>query len=76
MGGHGALTLYLKVADSSDPFRSVSAFAPVANPTKSPWGIKAFQGYLKGGIEEGRAHDATELVGTVKSKVNILIDYV
>ncbi|KAF8519095.1 carbohydrate esterase family 1 protein [Hysterangium stoloniferum] len=75
MGGHGALTIYLKTADSPNPFRSVSAFAPVSNPTKCSWGHKVFQGYLEGGIEEGKAHDATELVGKVKSKVNILVDY-
>ncbi|KAJ1564835.1 hypothetical protein HK405_013864 [Cladochytrium tenue] len=59
MGGHGALTLYLK---HPDVFRCASAFAPIANPTRCPWGVKAFTGYLAGGVEEGKAHDATELV--------------
>lgn len=27
-------------------FQSVSAFAPVANPTNCPWGQKAFTNYL------------------------------
>ena len=77
MGGHGALTIYLKAFNSSNkPYRSASAFAPVLNPTRSPWGHNAFKGYLNDGIEEGRAHDATELITKVKDRVNILIDYV
>ncbi|KAK4650813.1 hypothetical protein QC762_710850 [Podospora pseudocomata] len=59
MGGHGALTLYLK---HQDKYKSVSAFAPIANPTKCPWGEKAFKGYLAGGLEEGKKHDAVELL--------------
>ena len=27
-------------------YRSVSAFAPICNPIKCPWGQKAFGGYL------------------------------
>lgn len=78
MGGHGALTLYLKAFSNSDTktYLSASAFAPVSNPTQSPWGHNAFKGYLEGGIEEGKAHDATELISNVKDRVNILIDYV
>lgn len=78
MGGHGALTIYLKALINSHtkPYLSASAFAPVSNPTHSPWGHNAFKGYLKGGIEEGRAHDATELISRLRDPVNILIDYV
>jgi len=76
MGGHGALTMYLKNVDSSNPYLAASAFAPISNPTKAPWGEKAFKGYLSGGIDEGKAHDATELITKVKGKVSILIDYV
>jgi S-formylglutathione hydrolase len=43
MGGHGALTLALR---HPGVFRSVSAFAPICAPTQSPWGHKAFTGYL------------------------------
>ncbi|KAF8578417.1 carbohydrate esterase family 1 protein [Ramaria rubella] len=77
MGGHGALTLYLKALDSSHtkPYLSASAFAPITNPTQCPWGYNAFKGYLQEGIEEGRSHDATELISKVKGKVNILVDY-
>lgn len=81
MGGHGALTLYLSTLSSSASsarlYRSASAFAPIANPTKCPWGTKAFSGYLQGGVEEGDKWDATVLLETVQGqKLNILVDYV
>ncbi|KAJ3291618.1 hypothetical protein HDU79_002188 [Rhizoclosmatium sp. JEL0117] len=73
MGGHGALTLYLK---HPSLFRAASAFAPICNPTQCPWGVKAFSGYLSGGVEEGKAHDATELISKVDRtrRINILVD--
>ncbi|RUS83980.1 hypothetical protein EGW08_008241, partial [Elysia chlorotica] len=37
MGGHGALIMTLK---NPGLFSSVSAFAPIANPTECPWGHK------------------------------------
>ena len=49
MGGMGALSIYLK---NSRQYRSVSAFAPIANPSKGEWGKKAFEGYL-GSVEAG-----------------------
>ena len=80
MGGHGALTLYLSSIESgSSQYRSGSAFAPVANPSNAPWGQKIFNGYLTGGINEGREnYDATELVRRIKtdSPLHILVDYV
>lgn len=71
MGGHGALTLFLK---NPGMYKSVSAFAPIANPTKCPWGEKAFKGYLSGGVEEGKKHDATELLKNFKGDFPALID--
>ncbi|KAF8756094.1 Serine hydrolase involved in the detoxification of formaldehyde [Rhizoctonia solani] len=80
MGGHGAITLYLKgVLEEREGvvYRAASGFAPILNPTKCPWGDKAFKGYLKGELEEGKAHDATELIAKAKGKnVQILADYV
>jgi S-formylglutathione hydrolase len=74
MGGHGALILYL--SSKTKQYRSASAFAPVANPTKAPWGEKAFKGYLQGGIEEGREkYDATALISKTTEPVHILVDY-
>ena len=59
MGGHGALTLALR---NPDLFRSVSAFAPIAAPMRSPWGQKAFSGYLGPDQAAWRDYDATELM--------------
>lgn len=59
MGGHGALTLFLK---NPGQYKSVSAFAPIANPVNCPWGQKAFKGYLGGDSEAWKAHDASELL--------------
>ena len=76
MGGHGALTLWLK---NPDTYASVSAFAPIAAPTRCPWGEKAFANYLGGDREAWKDHDATELMGRVTdaaSRPPILIDQV
>lgn len=72
MGGHGALTLSLKHTAS---WQSVSALAPICNPTTCPWGQKAFENYL-GSVEAGKAHDATELLKGKGGAVfdDILID--
>ncbi|WP_425040595.1 S-formylglutathione hydrolase [Primorskyibacter sp. S187A] len=71
MGGHGALTLAL---GQEERFRSVSAFAPICNPTASDWGRKQLSAYL--GSDEARwtAHDATELVRAGKALPPTLID--
>ena len=55
-------------------YKSVSAFAPISNPTQCPWGEKAFKGYL-GSVEAGKSYDATELVLKYSGpKSPILID--
>lgn len=59
MGGHGALTLALR---HPGVFKSVSAFAPIANPINCPWGQKAFAGYLGDNQAEWAQHDATALM--------------
>ncbi|KAL8694998.1 MAG: hypothetical protein Q9218_000470 [Villophora microphyllina] len=73
MGGHGALTLFLK---NPGKYKSVSAFAPIANPSNCDWGKKAFSGYF--GAEnkvKWAEHDATELVkGWKGDPLDILID--
>jgi S-formylglutathione hydrolase len=75
MGGHGALTLFLR---NPGKYKSVSAFAPLCNPSNSPWGTKAFTGYIG---EEGKAagtwaeYDASELVKKYQGPTpEILID--
>lgn len=70
MGGHGALTLAMI---SPGRFKSISAFAPIANPTASDWGRKQFEAYL-GSPEAGAAHDATLLVKDGKLDAPVLID--
>ena len=74
MGGHGALTLALR---RPGQYRSVSAFAPIANPVNCPWGQKAFAGYLGNDRSTWLAHDATELISqypTAPYPEGILID--
>lgn len=72
MGGHGALTIFLK---NSDSYKSVSAFAPICNPINVQWGQKAFSGYLGDDKSAWKEYDATELVKQYKGpKVPVLID--
>ena len=74
MGGHGALTLALR---RPGQYRSVSAFAPIANPVNCPWGQKAFAGYLGNDRSTWLAHDATELISqypTAPYPEGVLID--
>jgi S-formylglutathione hydrolase len=73
MGGHGALTMALK---RPDVFRSVSAFAPIAAPSKCPWGQKAFGGYLGDDTAAWAQYDASLLMAGLKTPfpAGILID--
>jgi len=59
MGGHGALICALK---RPDLYKSISAFAPISSPSISPWGIKAFKGYLGDNKEEWKKWDALDLI--------------
>jgi S-formylglutathione hydrolase len=59
MGGHGALMLALR---NPDLFRSVTAFAPIAAPSRCPWGNKAFSGYLGSDPALWQAYDASALM--------------
>ena len=56
MGGHGALTLAMGLPGR---FRSVSAFAPICNPTASDWGRKQLGEYLGPDESKWARHDAT-----------------
>ncbi|MEO1154565.1 MAG: S-formylglutathione hydrolase [Pseudomonadota bacterium] len=71
MGGHGALTLALSLPKQ---FRSVSAFAPIANPTTSDWGRKQFTGYLGTYEDEWSAHDASLLMAERGYPGHVLVD--
>ena len=59
MGGHGALTIAMSFPGR---FRSVSAFAPICNPTASDWGRKQFSAYLGSDEASWAPHDATLLM--------------
>ena len=71
MGGHGALICALK---NPDRYTSVSAFAPIANPTQCPWGEKAFGGYLGDDRESWKQWDACELIAAGARVGEIKVD--
>ena len=59
MGGHGALMVALK---NPTTFVSASAFSPIVNPIESPWGAKAFTGYLGNDKALWAQYDSCELM--------------
>lgn len=71
MGGHGALTLAMRLQGR---FRSVSAFAPIAHPTMSDWGRKQFAGYLGKDESTWAAYDSTLLMRRLGFDGPVLID--
>ncbi|TDO98110.1 S-formylglutathione hydrolase [Marinomonas balearica] len=71
MGGHGALICALK---NPGRYQSVSAFAPISNPTQCPWGHKAFKGYLGEDQATWEEWDASLLVANAKEKLPLLVD--
>lgn len=72
MGGHGALVLGLR---HPEKFKSVSAFAPIVNPSRCPWGTKAFTGYLGENQKMWAEYDTCELIKMgAKHPHGLLID--
>ena len=71
MGGHGALTIAMR---NPDLFESLSAFAPIANPTQSDWGRKQLSAYLGDDEAAWSDHDATLLLEDKGWKGDILVD--
>jgi S-formylglutathione hydrolase len=71
MGGHGALVCALR---NPGRYRSVSAFSPIANPMKCPWGEKAFTRYLGTDQSEWREWDASVLIEKATERLPLLID--
>ncbi|AUN96420.1 S-formylglutathione hydrolase [Pseudazoarcus pumilus] len=71
MGGHGALVIALK---NPGRYRSVSAFAPIANPTDCPWGRKAFTGYLGEDETAWREWDTCALIAEAPERLPLLVD--
>ncbi len=71
MGGHGALTIGIK---NPDRYTSISAFAPICNPTCCAWGQKAFRAYLGTDEDKWQEYDAVELLKRYSYTKAILID--
>ena len=71
MGGHGALTIALR---NPDLFSSVSAFAPITNPTQSDWGRKQLSAYLGDDESAWSCYDSTILLEEHGWKGDILVD--
>lgn len=71
MGGHGALTLAMGLPGR---YRSVSAFAPISNPTGSDWGRKQLSAYLGNDESKWAAHDSTLMVQSAGFDGPMLVD--
>jgi len=71
MGGHGALTLAMGLPGR---FRSVSAFAPICNPTASDWGRKQLGAYLGADEATWAPHDATLMMQSAGFEGPMLVD--
>ena len=71
MGGHGALTIAMTLPET---YRSVSAFAPIANPSESDWGRKQLSAYLGPDPAAWAGHDATLLMRDRGYPGEVLID--
>ncbi len=71
MGGHGALTLAMNLPGH---YRSVSAFAPISNPTGADWGRKQLSAYLGDDEAVWAKHDASLLMKEVGFDGPVLID--
>lgn len=73
MGGHGALIMALK---NPGKYASVSAFAPIVNPTQVPWGKKAFTNYLGDDSQKWQEWDscALMLASRPEDAIPMLID--
>ncbi len=71
MGGHGALTIAMRLQER---FASVSAFAPICNPSKTEWGQKQLGAYLGQDKALWSQHDASHLMRENGFDGPILID--
>ncbi len=73
MGGGGALAIGLR---NPELFRSLSAFAPVSNPSENGWGPAALTAYLGTDKAAWANYDATQVMArcTGKKLPRILID--
>lgn len=71
MGGHGAITLALK---HPGRFRSVSAFAPIVQPSTAGWSRPALEKYLGPDEKAWRTYDSTLLIEDGHRVPELLVD--
>ncbi|KAF9958451.1 hypothetical protein BGZ70_009191 [Mortierella alpina] len=72
MGGHGALTIFLK---NQSAYKSISAFSPILHPSISYWGLAAFPKYLGEDRAVWKEHDTIELLKRYSSEKNLRQDF-
>ena len=71
MGGHGALTIGI---GTPGRFKSISALAPICNPTGSDWGRKQLVAYLGNDEQTWVKHDSSILMLNEGFDGKVLID--
>jgi S-formylglutathione hydrolase len=71
MGGHGALTIGLRIPGR---FKAISAFAPISSPLNCPWGEKALSNYLGDDRSAWREYDACALIEDGARADELLVD--
>jgi S-formylglutathione hydrolase len=71
MGGHGALVIALR---NPERFQSVSALAPICNPSNSPLAQMAFRELLGDDKADWALYDSMELLQNMSPRHKILID--
>ena len=71
MGGLGALNIAFR---NPEIYKTVSAFAPISNPTQGVWGQKQFEAYLGKDKEKWERYDPSILLNEIGYKGKILVD--
>ena len=71
MGGHGALTIDMGMPGR---FKSISALAPICNPTGADWGRKQLAAYLGDNEQSWVKHDSSILMLSEGFDGKVLID--
>jgi S-formylglutathione hydrolase len=71
MGGHGALTIGMGMPGR---FKSISALAPICNPTGADWGRKQLAAYLGNDEQSWMKHDSSILMLNEGFDGKVLID--
>lgn len=71
MGGHGAIALALRTPGR---FKSVSALAPIVQPSTADWSRPALEAYLGPDPAAHRAYDPTALIADGHRVTDLLVD--